>query len=46
MNNQIAQNKAAFNKTKAVSNVDFWEQKFRDHKKTLEQILEDLRVKR
>lgn len=42
LNNQIAQNKANFNKAKAVQDVNFWEKKFEDHKKTLEQILKKL----
>lgn len=42
LNNQIAQNKANFNKAKAVQDVNFWEKKFKDHKKTLEQILKKL----
>lgn len=42
LNNQIALNKANFNKAKAVQDVNFWEKKFEDHKKTLEQILKKL----
>lgn len=42
LNNQIAQNKANFNKPKAVQDVNFWEKKFKDHKKTLEEIQKKL----
>jgi len=42
LNNQIAQNKAYFDKQKAVSDVNFWEKKFKDHKKTMEDLLNKL----
>lgn len=42
LNNQIAQNKENFRKDKAVQDVDFWEKEFKDHKKTLEEILKKL----
>jgi hypothetical protein len=43
LNNQITQNKANFIKTKAVQEVDFWEKRFKDHRKSLEEILGKLR---
>jgi hypothetical protein len=42
LSNQIAQNRANFNKPKAVADVNFWEKKFKEHKKTLEDILKKL----
>lgn len=42
INNQITQSKAQFDKQKAVGDVDFWEKKFKDHRKTLQEILSKL----
>ncbi|MCP4365304.1 MAG: hypothetical protein GY800_08420 [Planctomycetes bacterium] len=42
INNQITQSKAQFDKQKAVGDVDFWEKKFKDHKKTFQEILSKL----
>lgn len=42
LNNQIVQNKANFNKPKAVQDVNFWEKKFKDHKRTLQEIVKKL----
>ena len=39
INNQISQNKANFDKKKAVMDVDFWEKKFKEHKQTLQDIV-------
>ena|SRR2546428_20644 len=45
LNNQITQHKANFVKAKAVQDVDFWERKFKDHRKSLEEILKKLKEK-
>ena len=39
INNQISQNKINFVKQKTIENIDFWEKKFQDYKKMLEEIL-------
>ncbi|MDQ1351949.1 MAG: hypothetical protein QG657_2255 [Acidobacteriota bacterium] len=42
INNQIIQNKSNFNKTTAISNVNYWEKTIKSHKVKLREILSRL----
>lgn len=42
LNSQIARNKTNFNRGRVALEIDFWEQKFKEHKQTLQEILKKL----
>ena len=43
MNNQLIQHRNNFDKKKAVNDVNFWEEKFKSSKKTIEEVLKKIK---